>query len=211
MTILMVVDRVAPESKNNSVLFPSLTYTESINERNIVMSTEQFVPINGYEGIYEISNLGNVKSLERKVRCRGGFRTIAPSYLNNQRLNSSGYPIVRLYKGRQGKSFYIHQLVWTYFGNGVSNGRKLHIDHIDNNKTNNRIENLQLLTSRENTSKGFKVKGTTSKYTGVSYYNYKKTPRWRAGIGISGKSVTIGYFDNEYDAHLAYQKALENV
>jgi hypothetical protein len=87
---------------------------------------------------------------------------------------------------------------------------ELDIDHINGNKSDNRIENLRYCSKRENVSfnnrKDYNKK--TSKYTGVSYY--KRTNSWRASIEINKKDFYLGNFKTEYDAHLAYQNKLKN-
>jgi hypothetical protein len=80
---------------------------------------------------------------------------------------------------------------------------KICIDHINNDKLDNRLTNLQLITNRENTSKD--RKGGTSKYVGVRSSAINK---WRAEIYINGKTKNLGTFTDEYEAHLAYQKVL---
>lgn len=82
MTILMVMDRVAPESKNNSVLFPSLTYTESINERNIVMP--KFNPSIGQRfGRLVVLGLSDYKRY--RILCKCDCGNIVPIYKYNLR------------------------------------------------------------------------------------------------------------------------------
>ena len=156
---------------------------------------EQWKAINGYEGIYEISNLGRVKSLKRKDATILKLCT-----------NMNGYKTVHLWNRGGGKTKDIHTLVWDAFGNGKRNSRKLQVDHKDENKFNNNIGNLQLLTNRENSVKYRKTQNTSSKYIGVCWY--KITNRWKASIRISGIAKHLGYFHDEYEAHLAYQKAL---
>jgi TATA-box binding protein (TBP) (component of TFIID and TFIIIB) len=81
-------------------------------------------------------------------------------------------------------------------------GMKLVIDHINDNKFDNRLENLQITSVRYNTCK--KQEKYSSKYKGVSFR--KSDKKWVARIFIDGKIIYLGAFVNEYDAHLAYQK-----
>lgn len=118
-------------------------------------------------------------------------------------ISSNGYYTVSLFKFNK-KTFTNHILVAVHFLNHKSNGFKIIIDHIDNNKLNNNVSNLQLISVRENTSKDRKNK--TSKYTGVSWY--KITNKWKSSIRINGKVKHLGYFENELDASNAYQSAL---
>jgi hypothetical protein len=63
---------------------------------------------------------------------------------------------------------------------------------------------LQLITNRENSSKD--KKNGTSQYTGVSWN--KSRNKWRVYININNKNKYLGLFTDEYEAHLVYQKAL---
>ena len=91
--------------------------------------------------------------------------------------------------------------------NKPRNGMILQIDHVIPDKTNNRIDNLQLLSQRENTSKGYIQNGKkTSQFTGISWH--KQNKKWIAHIQINKKLKHLGYFTDEYNAHLVYQKAL---
>jgi hypothetical protein len=81
------------------------------------------------------------------------------------------------------------------------------VDHDDNDKLNNRADNIKLRTNRENTSKD--RKGGTSKYIGVSWY--KRYNKWRAQIFVNGKIKCLGYFENPLYASNAYQNALNNL
>jgi len=110
-------------------------------------------------------------------------------------------------KNKIQKNRVVHQLVAEAFLNHVPCGYDLVINHINFNKLDNRIENLEIVTARENTNQ--KHIPHTSKYTGVSWYkNYNK---WRAQIWINGKPKCLGYFNNEHDAYLVYQEKLEQI
>ena len=148
--------------------------------------------VKGYEGIYQISNLGNVKSLKYNRET-----------ILNPSVSKNGYYNCILYKNKKRKTCRVHQLVAIAFLNHKPDGYKIVVDHIDNNPLNNNVNNLQLITTRENTSKDRKG---VSKYLGV-YWN-KQKQKWRAQIRIKGVSKHLGYFINEYEAHLSYQNEL---
>jgi len=161
------------------------------------MNIEIFKDIKGYEGLYQVSNFGNVKSLNFK---RFGFEKILKFFYNTKR-----YQCVKLCKEGKLKTMRVHVLVAVAFLDHVPDGTtRIVVDHINNIKTDNRVENLQLISNRENISKDRKG---ISKYTGVSWCkNYNK---WCSKITIDGKSKTLGYFKNEIEASDAYQKALK--
>ena len=84
---------------------------------------------------------------------------------------------------------------------------RLEPDHLNHNGLDNRKENLAVGTRRMNQSN--RNEKTSSKYVGVDWY--KNTKKWRARIKVQGKSEHLGLFDNEHDAHIAYQIRLNQV
>ena len=111
-----------------------------------------------YEGIYKISNYGNVKSLRRFMAIRNGGKQLMPEKILKCRPNIRGYYYVKLCKESKVKTYRIHLLVWDHFGDKPRDGMKLVVDHIDENRLNNKINNLQLLTNRENLIKSINHK-----------------------------------------------------
>ena len=134
---------------------------------------------------YQVSNLGNVKSLKYgKERIR------------KQTIGGGGYYRLCLMKNKKPHKKIVSQLIAIAFLNHKPCGNKMVVDHIDTNKLNNKLYNLQVITNRENTSKD--RKNGSSKYIGVSWCNtYKK---WVATIQIKGKQKQIGYFTDEKEA-----------
>jgi len=84
-----------------------------------------------------------------------------------------------------------------------------HIDHIDGDPANNRIENLREATRSENKCNSGAYKNNTSGYKGVSRDKDKK--KWRAQIGKNGKLRHLGYFDCPQEAHAAYCAAAKEM
>src|SRR5574343_1884606 len=110
--------------------------------------------IKGYEGLYKISNLGKVLSCEKKWKCgRNTIRTKDAGLMKISK-DQRGYPLVQLYKDGKFINRRVHVLVWDTFGDSKRDGRRLNIDHIDENKENNSIQNLQVLKNRDNKIKG---------------------------------------------------------
>ena len=170
------------------------------------MEKEIFKDIQGYEGLYQVSNLGNVKSLERYVNNKGGKRFQKERILK-PRKNKDGYYSVIISKEGKPKNFSVHVLVAMAFLGHVPNGHIIEVDHKNEIKADNRAENLQLLNTREHRSKAYLNKKTSSKYTGVYWSKHAK--KWHSEITIDGKKKSLRYFADEHEAHLAYQKALE--
>lgn len=160
--------------------------------------------IPGYEGLYQVSNLGRVKSLPREI-CNSRRCYISKERVLKNVLGKTGYFKLQLYKYGKVKYIQLHQLVAMVFLNHSPNGHNLVVDHINNNKLDNRVDNLQIVTTRKNLSKD---KKGTSKYTGVSLE--KKNNRWRSQINVNGKVKYLGKFNCELAASYAYQKALKD-
>lgn len=157
---------------------------------------EVFKEIKGYEGLYEVSNRGNVKSLKRKNRLN--------EILLKIHLSTTGYPQVLLTKQGKSKTYQVHQLMAIAFLNHIPNGNRTVVDHIDNVKANNKLENLQITSHRNNSSKDTFRKNKTSKYIGVHWDEKRK--KWRSSKRINGKKTYLGMFKTEIDAYEAYLK-----
>ena len=101
----------------------------------------------------------------------------------------------------------VHQLVAESFLNHKRCGMKLVVNHIDFDKTNNKLDNLEIVTTRENTNQ--KHLKSYSNFTGVSWN--KRANKWIASIKINNKNKYLGYYSNELEASKAYQKELLNI
>lgn len=113
--------------------------------------------IKGYEGIYQVSNLGNVKSLERKESyCLNGKKIIRKreEKILSKCVDNQGYVIVALSLKRKIKYFKVHRLVATYFVDNPKNNDV--VNHIDCNKVNNNANNLEWCTTKDNINHAFK-------------------------------------------------------
>ena len=118
---------------------------------------EEFIDIQGFEGLYQVSNLGRVKSFKRN---KEKIKTLC--------VGTTGY----------------------YHTGLIKEGKQL--------------DNLQLISSRENSSKD--KKGGSSEYTGVCWD--RSRGKWISSIIINGKRKTLGRFTEELEASKAYQNAL---
>jgi hypothetical protein len=145
---------------------------------------------------YQVSNLGRVKSLKL------GKERILKKYVN-----CHGYCEVALCGNGNQKLRKVHQLVAESFLNYEKCNSKLVVNHINFIKDDNNVENLEVVSIRENSNK--KHIKSSSKYVGVSWYARDK--KWRSRIVINGKQKLIGMFEDELDAHNAYQNELKNL
>ena len=171
---------------------------------------EVFKDVPDYEGSYQVSDFGRVKSLERDVFIKrySIFRTIKEIILKPP-LGGNGYYTVALYKDSKQKTFRISTLVAMAFLDHKPDGHKVIVDHKDNIRTNDHKSNLQLITNRKNTSKDRFRGNYTSKYVGVGWD--KHANKWKSQITINGKSIHLGNFNLEEEASKEYQKALRDV
>lgn len=121
-----------------------------------VKELEKWKQIVGYEGFYEISNRGRVKSCERRVvnHQSGSTRLIQEKILKITSKSSGGYFMVFLSKDGKRELFYIHRLVAEHFVPNPKN--KPFVNHLDCNKQNNDEENLTFVTRVENDRHAFR-------------------------------------------------------
>lgn len=107
-----------------------------------------------------------------------------------------------LHGSLMGKQFSAHRVVWAlWYGSWPS----LHVDHIDGNTGNNRIENLREATRSQNMRNSRSAKGSTSPFLGVSWKSECK--KWCAQIQMADGKKHLGYFCDELDAAKAYDAA----
>lgn len=146
-----------------------------------MVNIEEWKDIKGYEGMYQVSNLGRIKSLDRKDS-RGNF---VKGKILKTSLNGKGYRCLKLSKNGIRKPFRVHRLVAETF---IPNPDNLPcIDHINTIKTDNRVENLRWCTLKENMNNpitketcsksrmGYKpTKETIKKISGKNNHNSQK-------------------------------------
>ena len=166
---------------------------------------EEFRDVPNYEGHYQASTFGRIKSL--KIR-DGICEKIISSTLHWR-----GYCVITLGSSntvKKKKQHRTHRLIASTF---LPNpGNKPDVNHIDLIKTNCCAWNLEWITKRRNSihyhSSDISFKAS-SKYIGVRWH--QRTQNWDARITLNKKSIFLGYFDTDTDAHNAYQKALKEI
>lgn len=180
------------DSRNNSA--SNLSLLDKTLYRRI--KDERWIPIKEHEGFYEVSNKGRIRSVDRYIDGRlynGKIICLTPT--------NKGYITARLRRNSKSKSVSVHAIVYDNFiGKGRS--RFMQIDHIDNDKSNNCIENLQLITARQNIAR----KNIFNKYSSVYSGVHKRGNKWAAELRVNGKKVYLGAFDSEVNAKIAYDK-----
>tara|TARA_R110000737_G_C14550473_1_gene480567 strand:- start:503 stop:1012 length:510 start_codon:yes stop_codon:yes gene_type:complete len=156
---------------------------------------EEYRSIKDYPD-YQVSNKGNVKSFKA-----GKERILKPG------VTKGGYLAINLCKDKKSITKKIHKLVSIAFLGHIPSGMDLVINHINHTKDDNRVENLEIVTSRENTNK--KHLKSSSKYTGVCWN--KRDKKWQSNITINGSQKHLGLFIDELEASKAYQNALKSI
>lgn len=147
------------------------------------------------EGLYQISNYGNVKSLSKKLKNRFGFYKSKEKILTSN-IGFGGYRFQKIYN----KSYSIHRLVAEHFLEKPID--KNIVNHKDFNILNNNYNNLEWVSSRENTHHFEITQKRLSKYIGVSFD--KSRNKWVSKIKVNGKTINLGRFNNELDAYNKY-------
>lgn len=165
-------------------------------------TTEKWVDIPKYEGYYIISDNGNIFRLPRYVKCKDGITRFVNGCKKMPYLTREGYLCIDLYKDGLRTKNTVHSLVFDSFNNEEKSDLKKVINHINFNKMDNRLKNLEIISHRENTSKSH-IK-SESKYVGVG----RSGDKWRARIMNNGTSVYLGTFDTDVQAKDAYLLAL---
>lgn len=136
---------------------------------------ENWKDIQGFEGIYQISDRGRIKSLKRNKCLKLGP-------------NPTGYITVQLHKNGDIKGFSVHRLVAEAFIPNPNNYKE--VNHIDEDKTNNCKENLEWCTHQYNNTYGTKIqRGVETRMKNGSYIPWNKGVSFSAGEknGMYGK------------------------
>ncbi len=111
---------------------------------------EQYLPLSGYEGIYEISNFGNVRSLDREVEIFGRATKIFKAQPIKTRGHYKGYVRFCAHKDGAKVTIFVHRAVAIAF---LPNPEDLPVvNHVDLNKQHNHVDNLEWVSFKENTN-----------------------------------------------------------
>ena len=162
---------------------------------------EEWKWIKGYENYYQVSNFGNIRNSRLKIM----------KYF----INNSGYYCIKLSKHNKSSHFLVHRLVLETFTTKEPNKE---VNHIDENKLNNHLSNLEWVTSKENKQHSIRtgtydclkeiknslgkkhLSNTWSKYHNVTYDRNRN--KWCATIRVNGKNMMQKRFNTEKKAAL---------
>lgn len=155
---------------------------------------------------YVVSEDGDVISLGRNIIRSNGYRQYIHPKLMEPIIDKKGYKFLRPSNLGDVKCYKVHQLVMmTFRGHHPDGTVRMVVDHIDMNRENNNVNNLRILTNRENCIRG--IKSGISGIIGVTYNKEKR--KWKSTI-ISGKNkYHLGYFDSVDEAGRYYNAALD--
>lgn len=124
-------------------------------------TTEEWKDIPGFEGLYQASNLGRVKSLKRFRKGKNDCLVSVKEKIKKSVIDRYGYYQVVLCKNSIKKAYLVHRLVFKAFNGSIPEG--LQVNHINEIKTDNRLENLNLMTAKENCNWGSRNERSTKK------------------------------------------------
>lgn len=159
---------------------------------------EEWRDIKGYEGLYQVSSHGRIYSL------------ITFKVLKTRR-SRNGYSLIDLHKDRKTTTFYIHRIVAQHF---LSNPYNLpEVNHIDEDKTNNHVGNLEWITCKDNCNHGtrnircnVRKQAVVCVETGITYESTREASR-QTGIdqgGISKCCRNISHYNTAGGYHWSY-------
>lgn len=165
---------------------------------------EVFKDIPNYVGYYQVSNLGNVRSLDRTITYKKGVPTerakCGKKLLKGRPIklqtNKAGYQYVILNKNNKKKSLLVHRLVAIAFLDNINNLPE--VNHLDGIKSNNYIDNLEWSNSSNNVEHAYKTGLMTTKLSNQQVVNIKQlikqglTQR-EIGAMFGVSKSTIGY------------------
>lgn len=144
-----------PTDKLKIVQLPQCLYFTIKIKNTIEMENEFWKDIKEYEGMYEVSNLGRVKSLKRERISRGNSIAFVKERILAVSKDSYGYPVATLYRNNEPNWVKVHRLVAESFIENVYN--KPEVNHKNGIRNDNRVENLEWCTQSENSIHKFRV------------------------------------------------------
>ena len=176
---------------------------------------EVWKEIPGYERCYEVSSEGRIRNMERRVICKGNTTRLIASKVKKLFVSRTGYLITTLSKENKLMTYTVHQLVALAFIPGFTKGT--HLNHLDGNKTNNNVLNLEVSNPSHNGLHAYRLglspKVGKSMYHHVSYINNPAAiAKWAVSIRHNGKS-SYGWktFKTELEAAVYADELLDSI
>lgn len=161
---------------------------------------EIYLPILGYERLYEVSNYGNIRSLDKfqdfPLFTSGGIKKqeMAPRLVKGKQMKTTlaanGYLVIGLFKNKKVSQKLVHRLVAEAFIKNPNN--KLTVNHIDSNKQNNMVDNLEWATQKENIMHCIK-KGIKSTMCKSQYCSNSKVTKDKILAAIEYRNQNMTY------------------
>jgi hypothetical protein len=178
-----------------------MTITPVIYQRGHIVENWKWVV--GYEGLYEVSDQGKIRSVDRSLRAKAGGFSFRKGVVLKHRIRH-GYKQYGLYKEGKQKFFNGSVLVGSAF---IGPREKNWVyDHINEDRQDDRLCNLQLITQRENTLRSMKKRGSkVSEYPYVYFDKSKNRWRWSKSIGGRRTKKSKGFLQ-EKEAYEDYLK-----
>ena len=172
-----------------------------------ILQDEKWKDVQGYEGMYQVSNHGRVKSLGQRVAYKSRWGTVAyrdyPAKIMHPTDNGNGYLIVSFRKNGHRKNYYIHRLVAEAFIGTIGD---LEINHIDYNTKNNAVANLEIVSRKENVNhsvsnmrkprKHHRQSKTGEKYIYFANWSTPQKPRYNVKMLQFGISKSFTDFES---------------
>lgn len=149
------------------------------------MSSEEWRDVAGYEGLYQVSSMGRLKRLEKKTRTWNGSKTLKEKIIKPI-VQRSGYAHVGLWDDCVQKQVRLHRLVAEAFCHNPDPGHKIHVNHINEDKLDNRACNLEWVTPKENT-----LHGTCLERRGKAISATKRAKRSIFCFSLTGQIVAV--------------------
>lgn len=163
-----------------------------------IIEEEIWVDVKDFEENYQVSNFGRVKVKQRVVlKSNDRIMTFPEKIISQSTHYKNNYKSVHFTKNEIKKRFLVHRLVAFNFLN--TNIEKAEVNHIDFDKSNNNLSNLELVSRGENQSHLSMRKHKSSNYVGVCLLKNKK---WTSYIRHNGKKFFLGNFNTQFQAHL---------
>lgn len=151
---------------------------------------ETWTDIRGYEGLYQVSDLGRIRSLGRLCKAKNDSQSKKKERILTQEITVFGYCRVRLFNSDgKAKHYAVHRLVAQAF---IGNPEGYEVNHRNEIKTDNRVENLEIVTSKDNCNYGTRNKRLSEK-------NTANKALWCKGVIQKDKD---GNIIAEYDSRL---------